>query len=159
MEQKKISVWLKAVVVGFGICGILFYAVILPKMAGGLVERLPELQRLYLPWLILALLTAPACFGALVLAYIIFDHIGRDQSFVKENVRALTLIAYLAFADTGLLFAGNVIYLILGLSLLPLMELSALLCFIGAAIGAAAYALARLTEKAIELRTENEAYI
>jgi hypothetical protein len=159
MEQKRLSIWLKAVVIGFAICGILFYAVVLPSLSADLAERFPELAGLRLPWLILLWITGLPCFAALILAYLIFDHIGREHSFVKENATALRLIACLAFIDSGALLAGSIIFAAVGLSVLALLELSVLVSFIGAAIGVAALALSKLTEKAIQLRTENEAYI
>ena len=57
MKQKTLSSWLKAILVITGICGLVVYLWIIPEIADALLQRAPELEAAFLPWLIFLILT------------------------------------------------------------------------------------------------------
>ena len=52
MDQKTLARWLKAVIIGIGICGLVVFLWLVPFMGKGVLEGYPEFGSWYLPWLI-----------------------------------------------------------------------------------------------------------
>ncbi len=87
MEQKALSKWLKVIIIGVGICGLVVYFLILPEFGKTMVEKYPEFQNRYYPWLIFLWATGIPCYTALVFGWKIAANIGRDRSFSMDNAR------------------------------------------------------------------------
>ena len=49
MNQKKLSLWLKAVIIAVGICGLIVYFGILPNIGSDLIDSCPELSSWHWP--------------------------------------------------------------------------------------------------------------
>ncbi len=156
MEQKTLSRWLKAVIIGVGLCGLVVYAVILPLYARSVVEAYPEMENRYLVWLIFLWGTGVPCCAALVLAWRIAVNIGLDRSFCSDNARFLKRIALLAAGDTAYFFVGTVVLLLANMSHPGVVLASLLITFAGVAVSVASAALSHLVLKAALLQEQSD---
>ena len=156
MKQDTLSKWLKWMMIGVGICGILIYAVIIPMMAKTAVDQFPEFSHCKWPWLILIWITAAPCCIALFLAWRIAGNIGADRSFSIANAKLLKWISVLAAADSAIFFAGNLIYWLLNMNHPGIMLFSLLIEFFGIAFSVVAAALSHLVRKAADLQDQSD---
>ena len=137
MDQKTLARWLKAVIIGTGICGLVVFLWLVPFMGKGVLEGYPEFGSWYLPWLIFLEISGLPCFGVLYLGWRIAGNIGQDRSFSMENASFLKKIAYCAAGDTVYFFIGNIALWLCGMSHPDVV-------------------LAHLVEKAAKLQEESE---
>ncbi len=156
MEQKALSKWLKIIIIGVGICGLVGYFLVIPSFGQSLARQYPEFSGRYLPWLIFIWLTAIPCYIALFFGWKIAANIGADRSFSVENANLLKWISWLAAGDSIYFFAGNVALLLLGMSHPGVVLASLLVVFAGVAITVAAAALSHLVRKAAALQEESD---
>ncbi len=156
MEQKALSKWLKIIIIGVGICGLVGYFLVIPRFGQSLARQYPEFSGRYLPWLIFIWLTAIPCYIALFFGWKIAANIGTDRSFSVENANLLKWISWLAAGDSIYFFAGNVTLLLLGMSHPGVVLASLLVVFAGVAITVAAAALSHLVRKAAALQEESD---
>ena len=156
MEQKILSRWLKAVLIGVGLCGLVVYGAVLPLYGQSILSMNPEMANCYWPWLIFLWATGVPCYIALVIGWKIAANIGRDRSFSKDNARQLKRIALLAAGDTVFFFAGNVVLLFMNMSHPGVVLGSLLVVFAGVAVTVAAAALSHLVLKAALLQEQSD---
>lgn len=156
MKQDTLSKWLRLIIIGVGICGIIIYAAVIPMMAEAMVDKYPEFSSFQWPWLILIWITAIPCYLVLILAWKIAINIGADRSFSAENAKLLKWIAVLAAADSAILFIGNLIFLLLSMNYPSIVLFSLLIEFFGIAISIASAALSHLVMKAAELQNQSD---
>ena len=148
MRQKTLSNWLKFIVAGVGVCGVVFYALVVPRLAQQLMTAEGgQFSPAYWPWMVLLWVTGlPGC-AALAFGWMIAVNIGLDRSYSLENARLLRWISALAAGDSAFFFLGSILYLLLGLSQ-PLATLLCLLVvFVGGAVSVTAAALSHLVFK------------
>ena len=156
MKQQSLARWLKAAIIGVGLCLAVVYLLIIPDLGKAVAVQNPEFSHCYWPWLIFLWCTALPCAVALILGWGVAGRIGRDRSFCMENARALRTIAILAAADTAFFFVGNIVLLFLNMSH-PGVTLAALLAvFAGTAVAIAAAALSHLVHKAAVLQEQSD---
>ena len=156
MNQKKLSVWLKAIITGVGVCGLIVCFVILPSLGESFRDKYPEFAGWYWPWLGFLWACALPCFAALVPGWRLAANIGKDRSFCTENANMLLFVARLAAGDTLFFFAGNVALGLLSMNHAGIMLLSLLICFAGTALTVAAACPSHLVRKAAALQDEND---
>lgn len=156
MKQNTLSKWLRLIIVGVGICGIIIYAAVIPMLAEAMIQKYPEFRHCQWPWLVLVWVTAIPCYGALILAWKIAVQIGADRSFSLENAKFLKWISLLAAGDSAVFFAGNLIYLLLNMNHPSIVLLSFLIVFFGLAISVASATLSHLVQKAAELQDQSD---
>ncbi len=156
MSQIKLARWIKIVLTGLGICGLLLYGGVIPSLGQSFVDMYPELSGNYVPWLVFLLLTAIPCYLFLIFGWKIATNIGKDRSFCMDNARYLQTIAHLAAIDSGFFFVGNIVLWLADKSHPGVVLASLLVVFLGVAISVAAAALSHLVEKAAQLQDEND---
>jgi len=156
MEQKALSKWLKAVLIGVGLCGLAVYLFVIPGYGRSLVYEYPEFSGRYWPWLAFLWVTGIPCYIALWFGWKIAAGIGRDESFTLSNARYLKWIAWLAAGDAVFFFLGNIFLLLLDMSHPGVVLLSLLVVFALIAIAAAAAALSHLVRKAAALQEQSD---
>ena len=156
MEQKALSRWLKLILIGLGVCGLVVHFLILPLLGRSLVESHPEFSCGRWAWLFFLWLAGVPCYAALWLGWRIATNIGRDRSFTSENARALKRISQMAAGDTLYFFVGNVVFLLLKASRPEVALVSFLIVFTGAAIAVASAALSHLPRKAATLQEQSD---
>jgi len=108
MNQKTLSRWLRIIIVGCALCGIVIFGMVVPAMGLSMKLMNPEFAYCFWPWLVFIWLTAIPCYAALVLGWKITGNIRTDRSFSRENARYLSWIAVLAAIDAIRYYGGNV---------------------------------------------------
>lgn len=155
MEQKSLSNWLKYMIVGTGVCGLVICAVVV-TFGIDLRESYPEWAHCFWPWLIFLCGAGIPCYAVLSLAWGIATNIGYDRSFSEENAKMLLKISCLAAGDTGFFFLGNVLLLLLNMNHPGIILASLVIVFIGVAISVAFAALSHLVKKAAALQEQSD---
>ena len=156
MEQKNLSKWLKIILIGIGVCGLIVYGGVIRGYGASLAGQYPEFSGRFWPWLIFLWLTGIPCYAALVLGWRVAGNIGNDRSFSQENARLLALISRLAAGDAVFFFVGNVALLLLNMSHPGVVLLSLLVVFAGVAVAVAAACLSHLVRKAADLQEQSD---
>ena len=154
MDQKKLAIWLKAIVVGCAICGLLLFGFVLPRFLAYVAAEVPDLP--HWEWQAFMWVLAIPCYAVLVCIWRMANEIGRDNSFSMENAKQLKYIALLAGADAALLLAGNLIFMLIGHSIPTLALVSDFVCFVGLAISVGAACLSHLVHKAAVMQEESD---
>lgn len=156
MEQKTLARWLKIIIIGTGLCGIVVGAFLLPEIGSEITAAHREFSSWLIPWLIFLWLTLVPCYAALVISWQIADQIGRNRSFTIENAVGLGRISKLAVADTAFFFIGNIVLWLCGWNHPGIVLGSLLICFVGIVIAVAMAVLSHHTRKAAALQEEND---
>ena len=156
MNQHKLSVWLKGIIIGIGLCGLIVYFAVLPSLADSFRISYPEFAGWYWPWLLFLWVSGIHCFIVLFMGWKIAENIGRDRSFSEENARLLQRVAWLAAGDTAYFFVGNIVLLFMSMNHPGILLLSLLVCFAGVAVTVAAACLSHLVYKAADLQEQSD---
>ena len=157
MKQTTLSKWLKMIIIGVGICGLIVYGVVVPMLGEAMADYLQgEFDYCYLPWLIFIWITAIPCYLALVYAWKIASNIGQDKSFTWANAKYLKWISILAVTDAAFFFVGNIVYWLIGLNHPGIVVFSLLVVFAGVAVAIASAALSHLVLKAEVLQEQSD---
>ena len=152
MDQKKLAIWLKAIVVGCALCGLALFGFILPRYLAYAAEEVPDLP--HTAWNVFMWVLAVPCYAVLVCIWKMANEIGNDNSFSLQNAKLLKYIALLAGVDSALLLVGNLIFLITKHSVPTLALASAFVCFVGLAISVGAACLSHLVHKAAAMQED-----
>lgn len=156
MDQNRLSGWLKAVVIGAGICGTVIYFLFFPYFGRDIVKANPEFLLWYWPWLIFLWSTSIPCYAALVFAWQIAGDIGSNNSFCIKNALRLKAIAQLAAFDSALALIGNFAFMFLNMNHPGVFLLAMFIIFAGIIITVIFAALSHLVFKAAKLREESD---
>ena len=160
MGQKELSLLLKVVVVVLTVflaAVLIFFVPMLGHTVADYYMGDP-VKSVVFGWIVPVIVAASSVPGfiALWLAWRIFTEIGRNNSFCAENARRLRLISRLALGDTC-------VYVVLAVSVLALgpKHPSVPLIFVavtlfGAAVTICCAALSHLTQKAADLKDDND---
>lgn len=154
MEQKTLSLWLKAAIVCLAVFGLVIFGVIIPSYGLSLAAANPEFSHCFWPWMTLVILVAIPCYTALVFGWKIAADIGRDRSFSEENAKRMRWISNLAFGDVLLFFCGNTLLLFLGMSHPGVFLIALLPDMFGIAVAVCAAALSHLIYKSARLQQD-----
>ena len=157
MKQVALSKWLKFIIIGVGICGLIVYGAVIPMLGQTLAIYLNgEFDYCYWPWLGFIWITGIPCYPVLIFAWKIACNIGRDQSFTATNAKYLKWISVLAAADAAFFFTGIIVYLFLNLNHPGIVLFSLLVVFAGVAVAIASAALSHLVLKAEVLQEQSD---
>ncbi len=155
-QQKGLATWLKIILVGVGICGLVVYFVVFPSYGESLVSDYPEFSNRFWPWLIFLWISGIPCYAVLVFGWKIAANIGRDQSFSNANAKYLKWIAWLAAGDGVFFFVGNIVLLFTNMSHPGIALFSLLVVFAGVAVAVASAVLSHLVQKAAVLQEQSD---
>ena len=156
MEQKHLSKWLKAILVGVAICGLIAYVFITPIYGLSLRSQYPEFSNRFWPWLLFIWVSGIPCFIVLCYAWRIATNIGNDQSFTEQNASLLKSISFLSALDAGFFFVGNMVLLLLNMSHPGVVIASLVIVFVGVAVAVVSAALSHLVKKAAALQEQSD---
>ena len=156
MEQKALAQWLKFILIGVGICGLIVYFLVLPSLGESIIADYPEFEYRFWPWLVFLWATVVPCYAALFFGWRIAVNIGADRSFIPENADHLKKISWLAVDDSVYLFLGNLIFLFTGMSHPGMTLFSLLVVFAGIAVTVASATLSHLVKKAAGLQEQSD---
>lgn len=156
-KQKTLSNWLKSVVIGMGVLGVIVYGVVLPVCwQNATVNHASLGGAAYWTRMIFLWITAIPCYIALVYAWKVFTEIGNNNSFSFVNAKYLKNVAILALVDTVYYLFGNFVLFFLNKNHPGVLLISFLIAFVGVAVVIVCAALSQLIQKAAELKEENE---
>lgn len=155
MSQKSLANWLKIMIIGVGMCAILVYAFVFPRLGTELVPFSGD-SSLRALWLILIGITALPCYIALYFSWCIMTNIGNDASFTVENAKLLHKISVLGAGDVLYVFLWNLILFVLGKNSLVMVTVFLLIAFFGVVITIIFAALAQLVKKAAALQEQSD---
>lgn len=155
MNQRSLSNWLKMMILGVGICGILICVLVFPALTDELEALLNE-RWVGRAWLILLWLTSIPCFIALIFSWRIVSNIGNDRSFTRENARLLKTISVLAIVDAAFLFVWNMVLFFLNANHPSTLFACLLIDFVGVVIAVVFMALSHLVLKAADLQEQSD---
>ena len=157
MKQGALSKWLKFIIVGVGICGLVVYGMVIPIL-GQWIAAFEQgvYDYCYWPWLVFIWITGIPCYIVLILAWKIASNIGVDRSFCAENAKLFKWISVLALGDAIFFFAGNILYLFLNMNHPSIVLFSLLVVFAGVAVAIASAALSHLVLKAEVLQEQSD---
>ncbi len=157
MRQISLSRWLKFIIVGVGICGLIVYGMVIPMLGQAIaVYEKGVFDYCYWPWLVFIWITGIPCYVAMVLAWKIACNIGADKSFTASNAKLLKWISVLALGDAAFFFIGNIVYLFLNMNHPGIVLFSLLVVFAGVAVAIASAALSHLVLKAEVLQEQSD---
>ena len=156
MEQKHLSNWLKLILVGVGVCGLVVYALAVPMYGLSLCAQYPEFSNRFWPWLLFIWVSGIPCFMVLYYGWKVSTNIGNDQSFTDQNASLLKTISVLAALDAAFFFVGNIVLLFLNMSHPGVLIASFVIVFVGVAVSVAAAALSHLVKKAAVLQEQSD---
>ena len=159
MNHATLRRWLRLVIIGMGICGLIVYGWVFPAMHSILCQMHPEYTIPYNAWLVFLLITAIPCYGVLLFAWRIANNIGKGDAFTYSNGKAFRGIFWMAAADTLFFFGGNVLFLLCNFSRPAIFLISLVLVFFGIAIAVCAKAMSHLVDNAAALQEENNGTI
>ena len=159
MNQAVLSRWLKGIIVGMALCGLILYAWVIPQTGQELVRQFPEFSACYLPWLVFLRLTGIPCYAVLAIGWKISANIGANRSFSADNARLLKWIAYLAAGDAAFYLIVNLVFLFLNMLHPSLLLLLLLVVFCGASVSVVCAALSHLVAKAAVLQEQSDGTI
>lgn len=142
MKQKKLANWLKVMIVGVGICGVLLAIFVLPMFGRTILT--------------LGLLTGLPCYLALWLSWEIMSNIAKDQSFTMTNAKYLKNISTLATIDVIFLLIWDVIIVGWKFRDLHMFLVCLLIVFMGTVIAVIFAALSHLVGKAAVLQEQSD---
>lgn len=157
MGQTTLSKWLKFIIIGVGLCGLVVYGIVIPVF-GQFVAAYEQgvYDHCFWPWLIFIWVTAVPCYMVLIFAWKIANNIGIDKSFSAANAKYLKWISVLAAADAAFFFIGNIVYLFLNMNHPGVVLFSLLVVFAGVAVAIASAALSHLVLKAEVLQEQSD---
>ena len=156
MEQKHLSSWLKLILVGVAICGLVVYALVVPMYGMSLRSQYPEFSNRVWPWLLFIWVSGIPCFAVLGYAWKIATNIGIDRSFTDQNASLLKTISILSALDAAFFFVGNIVLLFLNMSHPGVVIASLVIVFVGVAVAVASAALSHLVKKAAVLQEQSD---
>lgn len=156
MNKKTLAGWLKAIILGAAVCGLLAYFVIFPDYGKILARSVPEYAFCYWPWLIFLWLTGIPCYAVLFLGWKVACSIKANQEFTKENSHRFRWAGRLMLGDSGFLMAGCILYWLLGMAHPSMVILGLALGLVGCAAAVVSEALAQLTDKATVLQEQSD---
>lgn len=156
MEQKTLSKWLKCILVGVAVCGLITYAVVIPMCGMSLRAQYPEFSNRFWPWMVFLWASGIPCFAVLVFAWKIAAAIGRDASFSLANAKCFERISVLSAADAAFFFVGNILLWLLNMSHPSVVLVSLVVVFVGVAVAVVSAVLSRLMKKAAALQEQSD---
>ena len=164
MKQHTLSKWLKIIVAGMALCGLVIFGGLAPKLVSGMLEQNPDWGGcssifIFFAWVGFIWLAALPCYWVLGIVWKIAGEIKADRSFTIENSLRVKKIMILALADSAFVFIMNIIYFIAGINHAGILLASLFVCFAGVVIAVFAGCVSHLVHKAVLLREENESFV
>ena len=157
MNQITLSKWLKAVIIGTGIFGLVIFGWLVPMYGANIASLNPEFAHCYWPWLIYLWLCAVPCFVSLFFGWKIAENIKNDNSFSFENAKHLKTISTLALCDSAFFITVNWVFVFLGMNHPGVALIFApLVTFVGVAVSIVCAALSHLVYKSAVMKNESD---
>ena len=156
MKHRELARWLKLLAILSGIV-ILFLAFLLvPNVAKEMALTRTKYAHLQMPFNLFVWVSVIPFMLSLLNAWKIFNQIGQDNSFSKQNAHYLTNISRLSLIELVYYFIGIILLLVFNLLHPPIIIAMAVVIFIAFALSIITAALSHLVNKAAEIKDEND---
>lgn len=152
MEQRKLAIWLKAIMVGLGVIGAVLLGAVIPyltKQIGGTNGK-PMVLNVWI-WT-----SAIPVYIVFFLVWKIADSIGINQSFSFVNAKRIARISQLAAGDALYWFIGLVVFLFRKQVTVHAFASGMFVVFTGVCIALAAAIFSHLVQKAAVLQNQED---
>ncbi|MDR1061555.1 MAG: DUF2975 domain-containing protein [Clostridiales bacterium] len=159
MTSKTLCAVIRAAVIAAAICGLLACAYILPTFGASLVKTNPEYAGGYVPWLVFLWAAAAPCFAILALVWKVSSAVRQERVFTIQTARWIKTAAMTLIGDAGAFFAGNVAFLLFGMSNAAILLLAVLVDVFAVSLAVLAAVLSRYVTKAALLQEEADSTI
>ena len=163
MKQQHLANWLKIIVIGMGLCGLMVFGLLMPRLVYSILSQEPEWGQGFRytadAWTIFIWAATIPCYWVLGIVWKIADEIRADRSFTIENSLRAKRIMILALADSAFVFIVNVAFLFMNMNHPGVLISSLFVCFAGVVIAVFAGCVSHLVHKAALLREENESFV
>lgn len=159
MNNKKLCMWLKAIVIAMAVMGLVLYFVFVPLVGIELVKS--GAMNKAVAWAFFGFLTPTAipCYLVLIWLWFTASDIGKGASFTDKNSLRLKNIAIACLVDTVYLFAGNLAFFFAKASTAVMFASFSFVAFTGLMLAVGAGCLSHLVYKAALMREENESFV
>lgn len=158
MTGKALCFWVRCAIAAIAVCGVCVCAFWYPYSVAWATNGMQKgYETAYWTQLIFYWLVSLPCFGLLALGWNVTTAIKEDRLFKEENAKAVKTAVQILFADIGVFFIGNVIFLALGWNAFAFLYL--FFAIIGLVIGIFMAILSHYLYKAAELQEESEGTI
>ena len=156
MKQRELSLWLKFIVGLAGVMGLFLCFWFAPVYGRMLAAKEPSRAYLFWPCLIYVWAACVPVYIALYEAWKIFTNIGKDKSFIHENVHRLKTITRLSIIEVVLYFGAAILLLLVDLVNIQIFIVIFIILFASMFVSVCASVLSHLVSKAVELQEEND---
>ena len=148
----------RAAVIIVAMCGIVVCC-ILPALGAIIRDNNPEYANFYLPWLIFLWVAIVPCFVVLVFIWKVSTAIKLDTVFTFKTASFFTTCTIILFCDVGFFFAGNIVFLLLGLNQVWILFLSLIVGIFGVTLTVLMALFSRYLTKAAALQEEVDSIV
>jgi hypothetical protein len=164
MKQQNLAKWLKVIVIGMALCGLVIFGLLVPILGYRLIQQICgwggcNSVFVFWSWLAFIWIAAIPCYCVLGIVWKIANEIRADRSFTIENSLRVKRIMILALADSAFVFTVNVVFLFMNINHPAVLLASLFVSFAGVVIAVFAGCVSHLVHKAALLREENEAFV
>ncbi len=156
MSSKTACFCVRAAVIVLALSGLIIFGLFIPAEGAFALEESPEEAVLIWSWLIFLWCVALPCFAVLVYAWKVSTAIKKEQVFTMRTAKWVKAAALLLFADVGLLAAGNLAFVILGMNAPAIVLMSFFIIILETTLATFAAVLSHYIAKAAAIREENE---
>lgn len=157
MDKKSLEFWLKLVMIGLGVAGIIVYMIVLPFFAKETFDYAGGVWKsAFWSWMVFLWITAISCYVALFYGWRIAGRIGIGKSFSRQNATDMKKISMLALGDSAIFISGSILLLFFNINHPGILLMSIFIPIIGVSIAVAAMVLSHLIYKAALIEEEAE---
>ena len=156
MRQKELEKWLKIVIIAVAICGLIVFSVAIPWIGHVLIAGDKNISNLYIPWLVLFLISAVPCYIILYQGWKVAGNIGIDKSFSLENADCIKLVSKLMLVDSIYFFGINICMWKVYVNHPGVILALVFIVFAGVVISVIAALLSHLVVKAADLQEQSD---
>ncbi|MDO4169521.1 MAG: DUF2975 domain-containing protein [Lachnospiraceae bacterium] len=157
MDKKSLEFWLKVVMIGLGLAGIILYMIVLPFFAKETFDYAGGVWKsAFWPWMVFLWITAIPCYVVLFYGWRIASRIGIGKSFSRQNAMDMKKIGMLALGDSAIFVGGSILLLFFHINHPGILLMSIFIPFIGVSIAVVAMVLSHFIYKAALMEEEAE---
>lgn len=153
-KESQFALSMRLVIFGMGVCGVVIYTLLFPKMIPLLVD-----ESYFLISMICMFLALTPCYGVLYYGLKLAKSVEKGIVFSLQNSKDLKAISNLALIDTIYFVIANIIFYLLGISYTLTIMLSLFVDFFGIIVFLAGRILSHFIFLASEIKEENEGFI
>ena len=159
MSSKVLCNLVRTAVIMVAICGIIVCYYLLPSLGTFIKDNNPGYANFYFPWLIFLWVTIVPGFVVLVFIWKVSTAIKLDTVFTLKTASFFSKCTVILFCDVVFFFAGNIVFLMLGLNHVFILFLSLIAGIFGITLTVLMALFSRYLTKAATLQEEVDSIV